>query len=78
MPTLVLEWNGHDLPPALQALPPGRYVIEPAMSPDALGVPPEDVAAIEEALANRHVSENIPAAAAAEHLRQLIASKARR
>lgn len=24
----VLDWNGHDLPGELAALPPGRYVIE--------------------------------------------------
>ena len=27
--TTLLDWNGKELPPALRALPTGRYVIEP-------------------------------------------------
>jgi hypothetical protein len=34
--TIIIDWNGHDLPPDLRTLPKGRYVLESLDKPEPL------------------------------------------
>ena len=45
----VVTWNGKDVPPELQELPAGRYVVE-AVEDEAPALSPEEEAGIEAAL----------------------------
>ncbi|MBI5515329.1 MAG: hypothetical protein HY909_16240 [Deltaproteobacteria bacterium] len=78
MRALVLDWNGQDVPLEFTKLPPGRYVVEPVVTPEEAGVPVEDVAAVAEALRNLDLAPGSPAVEAAERLRRRIAERAPR
>ena len=45
----IVTWNGKDVPPELQELPAGRYVVE-AVEDEAPALSPEEEAGIEAAL----------------------------
>jgi hypothetical protein len=45
----LLDWNGKELPPALRALPTGRYVIEPVDRDRVLDLTAEEEESLEAA-----------------------------
>jgi predicted transcriptional regulator len=44
MAATVIDWDGNSLPPELEALPPGRYLLVPADSEDEEMTREEDAA----------------------------------
>jgi len=57
--SLVLHWNGKDLPPELRSLPEGRYVLDPVDAAPALS--PDEEAGLETALASLRQGRGIEA-----------------
>lgn len=75
MRSIVVDWNGRDLPAALRSLAPGRYVLAPAVTDEDEAPPAEDIAAVAEALASLDAAPGIPAVEAAERLRLRISGR---
>jgi len=57
--SIVIDWDGVNVPPELQVLPPGRYIVEPAS--DGLGsLTPEEEDGIVAALKSLDAGRGIP------------------
>ena len=69
----VIDWNGHDLPPELAALPPGRYAIEAIESVEDWGLTPEQITGLEAAVQAHDRGEGIPWETVHDRLRQRLA-----
>lgn len=61
----VVTWNGKDVPPELQELPAGRYVVEP-IEDKAPALSPEEEAGIEAALESYRQGRTVDARRARE------------
>jgi hypothetical protein len=57
--SLLLHWNGKDLPPELRTLPESRYVLDPADAAPALS--PDKEAGLEAALVSLRQGRGIEA-----------------
>ena len=69
----LVTWNGKDMPPELQDLPAGRYVVE-RIEDDAPVLSPEEEAGIEAALESYRAGRTVDATRA----RQIIDAALRR
>jgi len=73
----VIHWNGRDVPPALAALPPGDYRIEPVEAADdepGDDLPPETQARIRAGMASIAAGKGIPLDEVDARLRATIAA----
>ena len=56
----VIDWNGHDVPEALRALPPGRYVFERVESAAEAGLTDEEQEGLRVGMAEIERGETVP------------------
>lgn len=68
--TLVIEWNGTELPEALRSLPPGRYLIEPVDDEPVLT--PEEDAGLREAMDDLDAGHGVSLQDALTHARRAL------
>ena len=69
----VLDWNGHDLPGELAALPPGRYIIERLEPLADWKLSPEETEGLERAARSLDRGEGAPWSEVNARLRARIA-----
>ncbi len=56
----VIDWNGRDVPEALRALPPGRYVFERVESAEEAGLTDEEQEGLRVGMAEIARGETVP------------------
>lgn len=57
MQTVIIDWNGNEIPEGLRELPPGRYVVETLEAPD---LTPEEDAGLRRALNELDAGHTLP------------------
>jgi hypothetical protein len=59
--SVVVKWNGKDVPEEFRALPEGRYVVEAVDAAPALS--PDEEAGLQQAIDSLHQGQGVPAEA---------------
>ncbi len=73
METIVIEWDGRDMPTEMRELPPGRYVIEPL--PENVSLTSEEDAGIRAAIDSLDAGGGTPLDEALRRLRARLATE---